>query len=225
MKFAKNVQLLSKTRNPNNRLSFPPLPSQCWLNGTFCPQICRDWREDKIFGAKPQKFGADGAFLENFEQIFEKLWLRNAIKAIFIAFYITFFENLPKISKTVPSASISGPSGPGTPNGGSRVACPPGAKTRDCEGLRRNPNIVSGIAKGRIFRFRNRNDFQSWQYFFLIFVGIAIRFLFLLIKYWMISCFEALWKYACFINVNLFCKLLYEICQKCTTFVENSQSQ
>ena len=86
MKFAKNVQLLSKTRNPNNRLSFPPLPSQCWLNGTFCPQICRDWREDKIFGAKPQKFGADGAFLENFEQIFEKLWLRNAIKAIFLDF-------------------------------------------------------------------------------------------------------------------------------------------
>ena len=33
----------------------------------------------KIFGAKPQKFGAVGAFLENFGQIFEKLWLKNAI--------------------------------------------------------------------------------------------------------------------------------------------------
>ena len=44
----------------------------------------------KIFGAKPQKFGAVGAFLENFGQIFEKLWLKNAIKVNFLDFQKKF---------------------------------------------------------------------------------------------------------------------------------------
>ena len=39
---------------------------------------------------KPQKFGAVGAFLENFGQIFEKLWLKNAIKVNFLDFQKNF---------------------------------------------------------------------------------------------------------------------------------------
>ena len=45
---------------------------------------------DKIFGAKPPKFGAEGAVLENFGQILEKLWLKHAIKVNFLNFQKNF---------------------------------------------------------------------------------------------------------------------------------------
>ena len=40
----------------------------------------------KNFGARRQKICAGGAFLEDFGQIFEKMWLRNAIKDNFLVF-------------------------------------------------------------------------------------------------------------------------------------------
>ena len=56
----------------------------------FLPPPNMPTLEGKIFGAKPQKFYAVGAFLENFGQIFEKLWLNNAIKVNFLDFQKNF---------------------------------------------------------------------------------------------------------------------------------------
>lgn len=47
------------------------------------------------FGANPPKFGPVGAFLENFGQIFEKLWPTNAIKIDFWVFQ-NIFPNAPR---------------------------------------------------------------------------------------------------------------------------------
>ena len=35
-------------------------------------------------GAKPQKFGAGSAVLEDFGHVFEKIWLKNAIEVNFL---------------------------------------------------------------------------------------------------------------------------------------------
>ena len=51
---------------------------------------------EKIFGTKPQKFDTGGALLENFGQIFEKMWRKNAIKVNFLDFQKNFRTPLMK---------------------------------------------------------------------------------------------------------------------------------
>ena len=53
----------------------------------------------KILGAKPPKFGAGGAVLENFGRIFVNLWLKNAIKIDFLDFQKKFWIPLVKRQK------------------------------------------------------------------------------------------------------------------------------
>ena len=61
-----------------------------------------DWGGSKIFGAKPLKFCTGCAVLENYVQIFEKLWLKNAIKVDFWTlkkFWIPLYKRLQDTSK------------------------------------------------------------------------------------------------------------------------------